>query len=764
MQIVVAIAAIVFMLSSSLWVQVSLDSKKPHLMSFIRHDPISVDGDADLASQASFEGWPGNGSIDNPYVIGGFEIEGGSRGILISNVGSYFEVEDCYIHSSSYASVCLDNSVNGTLSNNSIEDSYMGIYLRNSPGNIIANNSVQSSRSTGIYLSDSNDCLLSNNKVLSSPSGIWLQSSDWVLCTDNIIGQCEWAGIFLEYSANSVFRGTNMTACGFFLYGDVVSQWNSHDLDLSNTANGKPVCYVTNQNGPMVIGGAGQVILIDCSGITVDSLDLRNVSIGIELAFCNKITVSNNDCSDNYEGVDLFRSNQCDIMSNNCSACVYGVGVFESDDNSFADNNCSGSGDGVYLWWSWDNTLQGNDFGNSARGVYMEYSEGNIVSMNRFDNCTHGVQLMNSAGNTFTYNNFTKCFDGIDADEDPGSDFLIISNNYFTSISGSAVAVWSDHDTISENTIVDAYWGIVAYGSMWLVCQGNTFLNSSLWVWGLLMMHWTSHTIDGSNTVNGMPVFYAVSLTDFTIPSDVGEIILADCSNAAITNRTFSLTSVSILMGFSTNISVVNNTFTDGRDGLYAYECDASTFSRNTFDGNDWAMDADYSSNNIINNNTFANCIGYAFGMIHSGNNTLAGNNFSWNGGYAIQLDTCTGNRIWNNSFMGNNGAGDVYDPNHTQAFDSLGDNQWYDLQPGQGHGFGNYWADWAAPDSDFDFIVDNPYVLDGDSGEVDQYPLTSSEVPNVQIPEFRLFAGVIALVLIVLCMARRRGSQDLHP
>ncbi|MGB9636088.1 MAG: hypothetical protein ACPL1Y_02420, partial [Thermoplasmata archaeon] len=39
----------------------------------IAHAPIHINGDADFANQTATEGWPGNGSQDNPYIIDGYD-------------------------------------------------------------------------------------------------------------------------------------------------------------------------------------------------------------------------------------------------------------------------------------------------------------------------------------------------------------------------------------------------------------------------------------------------------------------------------------------------------------------------------------------------------------------------------------------------------------------------------------------------------------------------------------------------------------------
>jgi parallel beta-helix repeat protein len=645
------------------------------------------------------------------------------------------------------------------MTNNSISGSYLGFYVTDSPGVVITGNYIVSTTYSGAHTRRSDGCVVSDNAVSDSNFGISVELSDGVSVANNSVGPCWWGGILLNLATNALLRVNSMTGCGLYLYGEDVSQWDTHDIDLSNTVDGKPTHYIVNHDGPLTIVDPGQIVLVGCSNATLDSFVLRNASIGIELALCSGITATNNDCSDNYAGVDVFSSVGCRIALNNCSGSDYGVGMSDSNDMTVSDNDCSNTTYGVYSFWSSDNEILRNDLNESTYGIYMERSDSNLVSANEFRGCAKGAHLIIAPDNTFTNNTFTDCVVGIDADNGPESARLTVNYNAFTSMRECSVYLWSDHGTMVGNTFADSYWGAVAYGSRWLVVQENTFVNSSLWIWGLLIEHWTTHTIDASNTVNGRPVFYAANQDAVAIPDDVGEIILAGCTDSAASDHTFSLTSVGMLLGFCTNISVVNNTFLDSRDGLYAYECDDCYLGWNTFDNNDWAMDADYCEGNMIANNTLSHCIGYALGMILSGDNTVTGNNFSSNGGYAIQLSGCNGNMIWNNSFSYNNGAGDAYDPDHVQALDSGGNNQWYDCQAGQYHGFGNYWKDWTSPDDDFDYVVDVPYAIDGSSGESDLYPLTSPEVPNVQIPEFGPFAVTIALASMVVLLARRLRS-----
>ncbi|MHA2302672.1 MAG: hypothetical protein ACXACD_17130, partial [Candidatus Thorarchaeota archaeon] len=62
------------------------------------HSNITIDGDANFSATALLEGWPGDGSPENPYIIDGLDIDlGGGVGhcISISNTRVNFTISNC---------------------------------------------------------------------------------------------------------------------------------------------------------------------------------------------------------------------------------------------------------------------------------------------------------------------------------------------------------------------------------------------------------------------------------------------------------------------------------------------------------------------------------------------------------------------------------------------------------------------------------------------------------------------------------------------
>lgn len=173
------------------------------------HDPIVIDGDANFSATASAEGWLGDGSPDNPYIIDGLDINPGGEDdhcISISNTRVSFTISNCSFTGAkgnpgqflpNVAGIYLENVTHGELVNNILYSNSRGISLLRSHLNTVANNTCNSNRA-GIYLDLSSSNTVTNNTCNSNDeSGIYLVYSDHNTvvnntCNNNLIGIGLW--------------------------------------------------------------------------------------------------------------------------------------------------------------------------------------------------------------------------------------------------------------------------------------------------------------------------------------------------------------------------------------------------------------------------------------------------------------------------------------------------------------------------------------------------------------------------------------------
>jgi len=221
--------------------------------------------------------------------------------------------------------------------------------------------------------------------------------------------------IGIKSSRNNKLTNNVMVEGGIIFEGSVLSHY-IHDIDESNTVNGKPVYYMRNAKGERIPDGAGQIILANCTNVVVEDQNLNDVSVGIEAAFSSNITIKNNNCSLNGYGINLEYSKNNFISNNNCySNSDTGIHIYFSSNNSITNNNCSNNEDGIPLYGSSNNIISNNNCSNNDDGLQlMYYSSDNVIYLNNLINntdnvCSHdSTNIWNSTEKiTYKYNGNT---------------------------------------------------------------------------------------------------------------------------------------------------------------------------------------------------------------------------------------------------------------------------------------------------------------------------------------------------------------------
>ena len=325
-----------------------------------------------------------------------------------------FEISEDYVNISGF-------TVNGTYFPSD------GIYLFYADYCNISNNNCSNNGDDGIALSGSNNNSISNNNCLNNVDGIRLYYSSNNIISNNNCSSNNWYGIYLLYdSSNNIISNNNYSSnnlddiylfessnnkltdniieSGIVIEGDSLSQY-THEIDERNKVDGKPVYYWKDVEEGRIPDGAGQVILVNCTNITVENQILSTASI--KIAFSSSIIIKNNNCSNTWAGILLDNSNNNSIFNNNCSNNHLGIYLKRSNDSSIFNNNNSNNGDdGISLSGSNNNSISNNTCSINHDGICLYISSSNIISNN---NCTNnrgdGIVLSNSDNNTLSNNN-----------------------------------------------------------------------------------------------------------------------------------------------------------------------------------------------------------------------------------------------------------------------------------------------------------------------------------------------------------------------
>jgi parallel beta-helix repeat protein len=292
----------------------------------------------------------------------------------------------------------LRESHNGTIRRNDISlNTNDGITIDSSYGIVIVNNRISSNGENGIWMDLADEGQIMDNDVTSNSEGaIVIYLSSGVEVVNNDVSYSNWGisfwrtdgslisgntgmdstwGISLEKSSNNILSNNVMIGGGvyFSIENYDLENWNTHDIDTSNTVNGKPVYYWKNVSGGEIPANAGQVILANCTAVTVEYQTINNVLAGIEIGYSSNNTIRNNTISDGILGMFFDHSDNNTIINNTISSQDY-FGILLGNSysnliyhNSFIDN-LNQSGDiGMN---SWDNGYpSGGNYWNDYTGV-----------------------------------------------------------------------------------------------------------------------------------------------------------------------------------------------------------------------------------------------------------------------------------------------------------------------------------------------------------------------------------------------------------
>jgi parallel beta-helix repeat protein len=303
--------------------------------------------------------------------------------------------------------VVIFDSLGNTIANNNISGNYGGVVIYDDVGSIINGNNISNNVLDGIYFYNSTSTTVSNNYLLNNNEwGTTFAESSSIWFTDNLISNSN-ISIRLIDSSWHLLSGNTMEGGSIFLSGDQIEYWNTHTIDSSNILNGKPVYFCKNTLGGTIPSGAGQVILANCDGVTVENQDFSNLYYGMLVGYSSgNIIINNTVLSSDRIGIYLQASSGNLIVSNNISDSGNG-GIHvdpTSSANSIMNNTASRNGHGVLLD-SPGNFLAGNILNNNSNGVYLASSDNNRIANNTIFSNLRGVVLRSSIGNEIYHNN-----------------------------------------------------------------------------------------------------------------------------------------------------------------------------------------------------------------------------------------------------------------------------------------------------------------------------------------------------------------------
>jgi parallel beta-helix repeat protein len=323
------------------------------------HDPIVINGDEGFTEENGVTG--GSGTEEDPYIIEGWEINGGEYGIRIYHTTSYFIVRNCRLTGG--IALDFDDIEYGAISTVIADGNVAGIYATSSSNITIQDSIFSSNDYFTMYLWGTSFCTLSNITASDGSSGIFVRESSNILIEDCDVYNNDF-GIDLYKSINIILRDNNMYSNKYNLeiHGSNPGHFY-HDIDTSNMVDGKLVYYFFNESGLVLSGieDIGFLGLIKCTSISVEGLtiDISNRH-GILLVETTDSTIASSTISNSAWGIYLFKSSSNTIIDCKTSGAktTYGIEIFHgSSNNNILDCEVKG---GILIEKAPDNKLRNN--------------------------------------------------------------------------------------------------------------------------------------------------------------------------------------------------------------------------------------------------------------------------------------------------------------------------------------------------------------------------------------------------------------------
>jgi len=247
-------------------------------------------------------------------------------------------------------------------------------------------------------------------------------------------------------------------------------------------------------------------------------------------------------------------------------------------------------------------------------------------------------------------------------------------------------------DVILENVVLQHQNAVLGHSSGIRMedSSRNTIINASL------ILNYGSGMVISSS--NGRISSHNRIIRSFFSDNNQG-LIMSGCANSSVEDCEFRHNTNGIYTSDTDSVIINGSRFESNTYGVFLTRTDRSQISASIFESNDWGAWLDSSDHNRIFGNRISNCTRRSLTL----DSWLGGDRPSSNN--TVHLNIFEGETMFSSHAMDN------------------GQHNMWDLG-----GEGNGWPDHTVPDLDGDGIVDMEYLISGNAGSTDHYPLASVE------------------------------------
>ena len=302
------------------------------------------------------------------------------NGSIVCVSADYVDISGFTVEGEHTSCVSLDNVENCIVLNNNINNNEFGIYLWHSKNNQISDNNIKNNKE-GVVLESSKNNWISGNNI-----------------KNNIVGT------YLFDSNSNILSNNTFITDGLAIYSSY------QNIVKDNTVNGKPLVYF-EEKSDIKIENAGQVILINCSNVEIENLDLSNTVVSVELCNTDDCVIKSNKIENNSRFGILLDSSNNNIISSNNIVNNQGDSIIlcSSKNNEISHNDVTNNQRALRLLGHADKNMVTNNYiANNSYGIVLDFVENNVIIENTIeDNSDKGMHInFGSDNNQIYHNNF----------------------------------------------------------------------------------------------------------------------------------------------------------------------------------------------------------------------------------------------------------------------------------------------------------------------------------------------------------------------
>ncbi|MBE0527307.1 MAG: right-handed parallel beta-helix repeat-containing protein, partial [Candidatus Thorarchaeota archaeon] len=311
LKIIVIFVAVSFLLINSFGVtgtpEVQMVNPGALAQTYTTHDPIHIDGNADFLAQDASEGWPGDGSPENPIIISGYSIAAAEHMLRVENSNLHYEFVGNQLDGLSYVwcGVACINSANGVIKNNYVQRAAAGIHVVTVENYTIEGNDVRDSLFGGIIVEDGSvNVTVKNNIVYENQDfGIHIgnpygsATSFNVTIVGNTVYENTPSGIRLLEAENCIVDNNEVYSNAL---NGIVVEAGSHSINYNNVTDCTTGILVLNGNCTIArnkISHVEYALSIGTENNTISKNELTNnekVGLRFFLSYTDENSGSNN--------------------------------------------------------------------------------------------------------------------------------------------------------------------------------------------------------------------------------------------------------------------------------------------------------------------------------------------------------------------------------------------------------------------------------------------------------------------------------------